>query len=80
MVTIVDTKVYAVINTTDYNCDGKASVQIAMGEENAQALGWSMSSMGWSEKRKSDIRVKDLEIGEMILSDEYYGAYIMRIA
>ena len=76
----IDTKVYAVINTTDYNEDGNASVQIAMGLEGASELGWEKNALGYHLHTRDIIEVVDLKVGDIMESEDFVGAFIMRIA
>jgi hypothetical protein len=76
---MIDTKVYAVINTTEYN-DGNACVQVAMGEEGASELGWTSDSLGDNLYTREIVKVSDLRVGEIMESADFVGAYIMRVA
>ena len=82
----VDTKMYAVINTTAYNDDGKASVQVVMGEEGAADLGWEDDGLTFLVNEvNGDTKVGETKIGDMRVNDimahaMYVGAYLMRIA
>jgi hypothetical protein len=58
-------ELYALINTTDYNDDNKCGIAIATADE--------LSLYGWEE-------TPILGIGEIYESDEFIGAYIMRVA
>lgn len=77
---MIDTKVYAVINTTDYNEDGTASVQIAIGLEGANELGWQKNALGYNLYTREIIEVADLKVGDIMESEDFVGAFIMRIA
>ena len=77
---MIDTKVYVVINTTDYNKDGNASVQIAKGLEGATELGWDKNALGYHLHTRDIVEVADLKVGDMIESEDFVGAFIMRIA
>lgn len=76
----VDTKMYAVINTTAYNGDGKASVQVVMGEEGAAELGWEDDDMTYLVNRKGRIKIANMRVNDIMGHDMYDGAYLMRIA
>ena len=76
---MIDTKVYAVINTTEYNDDGNACVQVAMGEEGASELGWTSDTLGENLYTRQLVEVRDLKVGEIMESVDFVGAFIMRI-
>jgi hypothetical protein len=72
--------IYTVINTTEYNNDGVATVQQAVGLEECEALGWNSNEIGINLYTHEECKLKDLNVGEIMESVDFEGAYIMRIA
>jgi hypothetical protein len=72
--------IYAIINTSEYNNDGKASVQQAVGLKECDDLGWRSNDIGINLYTHKECELNDLKVGEIMESVEYKGAYIMRIA
>lgn len=77
---MIDTKVYAVINTTDYNNDGTACIQSAVGLEGCSELGWDADEVGYDLRTHEMVEVKDMQVGDVIEHFFMKGAFIMRIA
>ena len=77
---VFDLKVYAVINTTNYNEDGIASIQVARGAEECDALGWEPDTEGINQYTHEVTKVRDLQVGEIIEHWFEKGAFIMRVA
>lgn len=74
---MADSKMYAVINTTDY---GIAAIQEAKGTEECTALGWEPDSEGINQYTHEVVKVSDLQVGEIIEHWFEKGAFIMRVA
>ena len=77
---MIDTKVYAAINTTEYNNDGNCCIQSARGLDGCAELGWEEHELGINLRTHEMIEVKDMEVGDVIESVYYLGAYLMRVA
>ena len=73
-------KIYAIINTSEYENNGKAAVQQAVGLKECDDLGWKANDIGINLYTHKECKLKDLEVGEIMENVEYKGAYIMRIA
>lgn len=63
-------KMFVIINTTNYNKDGKYGVTVCNFEE--------LFELGFDE-REDKKKLDDMEVDDLILTD-YVGCYVMRIA
>ena len=63
-------KMFVIINTTNYNEDGKYGVTICNFVE--------LFELGFDEKEDKQ-KLDDMEVDDLILTD-YVGCYVMRIA
>lgn len=79
------TKAFAVINTTEYNEDGSFAVQVV--EVTKEELeDKSNTILGWEVQENCEVQGNGyrrspatMEVGETLVSNEYDGAYIMRL-
>lgn len=77
---LIVNKRFAIINTTEYNEDDTASIIIANSYSECVELGWSMQEE-YQISMTSQMRlISTMEIGELLESNVFQGAYIMRIA
>jgi hypothetical protein len=78
---VIDTRVFAVINTTDYNMDNICSIYCARGVEECMNFGWDYNELhrlyGTDD---TNILIGEMRVGDIIMSLDYNGAYLMRIA
>jgi len=79
------TKAFALINTTEYNEDSSFAVQVVevtkeeLEDKNNTIFGWDVQEkceVQGNGYRKSPAT---MEVGETLVSNEYRGAYIMRL-
>ena len=77
-----DTRIFATINTAEYNGDGRYSVQVT-DYSNVESMGWSKDTH-YTEHAQGRGNLRVYTIDEMaigtIVSAEEYGAYLMRLA
>lgn len=77
---LIVNKRFAIINTTEYNEDDTASIIIANSYDECIRLGWSMQEEYRISKTTQKRLISTMEIGELLESNVFSGAYIMRIA
>ena len=71
---------FAVINTADYNDNGVGAVQTAVGLEECGEYGWDPTDTGINLRANKVMSVEELEVGDIIESDIYEGAFLMRLS
>ena len=76
---ILDTRCYITINTTEYNENSTAMVQSCNGLRNCSNLGWDIDEQYPCIQTQTQKHIGELEIGDMIMSKDYQGAYLMRV-
>ena len=76
---VLDTRVYIVINTTEYNDDHIAMVQDCNGLKDCANFGWDLTEKYMCVQLHCEKSIEELEIGDMIISHYYVGAYLMRV-
>lgn len=78
---------FAVINTADYNSDGRYDISIVeMEPDDSEIMGWECSDDTYeilmpnttSEKVRTG-SIPTMEVGEMAISNMYPGAYLLRL-
>lgn len=79
MAIVLDTRVYIVINTTEYEDNPTAMVQDCKGLEDCANFGWYLTEKYMCVQTHSEKLIVELEIGDMIMSLDYKGAYLMRV-
>lgn len=75
-----DVRVFATINTTEYNGgDGRYAVQTT-GYEDIESLGWNKKD-GYTDFANPNrtLTINEMSVGEILLAEET-GAYLMRLA
>lgn len=77
---LVVNKRFAIINTTEYNEDDTASIIIANSYDECIELGWSMQEEYQISMTTQMRFISTMEVGELLESNDFQGAYIMRIA
>lgn len=79
---VLDTRGFISINTTEYEgcLDNTAMVQSANGLLECAKLGWDLDETYPCRESVSKIHIGEMNVGDMILSEDYKGAYLMRIA
>ena len=78
---VIDTRVFAVINTTDYNMDNICSIDCAKGVEDCANFGWDYNeSYRVYGTDDTNLLIGEMNVGDIIMSIDYIGAYLMRIA
>ena len=74
-----DTRIFATINTSEYNGDGKYSVQVT-DYENVESMGWQKEQPYVDKGNTARMtKIKEMCVGDIILAEEI-GAYLMRLA
>jgi hypothetical protein len=76
---VLDTRVYIVINTTEYEENPTAMVQGCNGLEDCANFGWHLTEKYMCVQTRSEKYIVELEVGDMIMSPDYKGAYLMRV-
>lgn len=76
---VFDTRVYIVINTTEYEDNITAMVQGCNGLEDCVNFGWDLTEKYMCVQTRSEKLIGELEVGDMIMSHDYKGAYLMRV-
>ena len=77
----IDAKVFVVINTTCYNGDGNAIVQVVKGVDGAADLGWVDDRLTYLVNDKERcVKISEMEVNDIMAHNMYNGAYLMRIA
>jgi hypothetical protein len=77
---LIVNKRFAIINTTEYNEDDTASIIIANSYDECIELGWSMQEEYQISMTTQMRFISTMEVGELLESNDFQGAYIMRIA
>lgn len=75
----VDTRRFLVINTTNYNNDNNAMVQIA-DIDGCMNLGWNPDETNFNIRSNSQRFIDEMQVGDVLESNDFNGAYLMRIA
>lgn len=74
-----DVRVFATINTTEYNGDGRYAVQVTSYEE-IESMGWRKDEKYIDHANRSrTLAIEEMSVGEILLAEEK-GAYLMRLA
>jgi len=77
---VLDTRIFIVINTTEYpGKHGTALVQSANGLRECENLGWDVRERYTCVGTHTPTLIGEMNIGDMLLSNDYQGAYIMRV-
>ena len=71
---------FAVINTADYDDSNVGTVQTAVGLEECDEYGWQPTDTGINLRTNKTMSVEELEVGDIIESDMYKGAFLMRLS
>lgn len=79
MAMVLDTRIYIVINTTEYGDNSIAMVQDCKGLKDCAKFGWDLNEKYMCVQTHSETLIGELEIGDMIMSADYKGAYLMRV-
>ena len=77
---VIDTRVFAVINTTDYNMDNICSIDCAKGVEDCANFGWDYKETHQIYGTDNVMLIGEMRVGDILVSRDYIGAYLMRIA
>ena len=79
---VLDTRGFICINTTEYDgcLDNTAMVQSANGLLECTKLGWDLEKTYPCKESYSKIHIGEMNVGDLIMSEDYKGAYLMRIA
>lgn len=79
---VLDIRGFICINTTEYEgCfDNTAMVQSANGLLECTTLGWDLEETYPCKESDSKIHIREMNVGDIIMSEDYKGAYLMRIA
>jgi hypothetical protein len=76
---VLDTRVYLVINTTEYEDNPTAMVQNCKGLEDCENFGWRLDENYPCVQTHTEKLIGELEVGDMVMSPDYKGAYLMRV-
>ena len=68
----IDCRVFVCINTTKYNEDGRCVVQVVHGMEGCKELGWGYD-------KEEELKIDTMEVGEVVIAEDYDGVYLLRI-
>lgn len=79
---VLDTRGFISINTTEYEgcLDNTAMVQSATGLLECANLGWDLEETYPCKESYTKIHIGEMNVGDIIMSESYKGAYLMRIA
>lgn len=77
---VIDIRVFAVINTTDYNCDTICSIDYAKGVKECMDFGWDYNEPHKCYGGDKYKFIGEMNVGDIVTSLDYKGAYLMRIA
>lgn len=77
---VLDARIFLVINTTEYNKDGKVFYTNVKGVEGCESMGWREVEHYKHYKSGTSMLIDDMLVGDMVISEDYEGAYLMRIA
>lgn len=78
-------KAFVVINTTEYNEDSSFAVQVVevtkeeLENKNNNIIGWNVQETCEVQGNGCRKSPATMEVGEVLVSNEYRGAYIMRL-
>lgn len=77
---VLDSRIFLVINTTDYNEDGIASYDSVRGIQGCKSMGWCDVEHYTRYQSGTSITIDEMLVGDIVTSGDYKGAYLMRIA
>lgn len=79
---VLGTRGFICINTTKYEgcLDNTAMVQSANGLLECTKLGWDLDKTYPYKDSYSKTYIEKMKVGDIIMSEDYKGAYLMRIA
>jgi hypothetical protein len=77
---ILDSRIFLVINTTDYNEDGIASYDSVRGIQGCKSMGWCDVEHYTHYQSGRPMAIDEMSVGDIIVAGDYNGAYLMRIA